>query len=880
MTSDEIRGKFLSFFENRGHKILPGSSLVPEDPSLLLTTAGMVQFKPIFEGKVKPKHPRVATAQRCVRTTDIERVGKTARHLTFFEMLGNFSFGDYYKQKIIPWAWEFLTEDLQMDPEKLWITVYKDDEEAFDIWKKDAGVPEEKIFRLGGADNFWAAGPTGSCGPCTELIYDFGVERDCGRTTCGVNCDCDRYLEVWNLVFMQYDRDENGKLHPLSKKGVDTGLGLERAAAILQNALTTFETDLLKPLVKKTEELSGAKYGKNLKKDVSLKIVADHARAVTFLINDGVLPSNEGRGYVLRRLLRRAVRHGKLLSIRETFLSELADTVIDIMKNTYPDVFKNQDFIKRIIENEEGRFSETLKTGLSILNDVIEQVKTTKGDKIGGEAIFRLYDTYGFPPELTREIAEESGIPVDLNSFDQHMEAHRTKARASWKEEAAVSEEIYAEVLDYAGKTDFVGYSERESGATIKAIIRGKVAVSEAKSGEEIEIVLNKTPFYAEMGGQIGDTGIITTDTGKMEVLETKAPLPEMYVHRGKIVEGVLKSEQEAIAKIDEARREEIAKNHTATHLLHWALRKVLGSHVRQGGSLVAPDRLRFDFTHFQALSPEEIEKIERLVNEKIAQNYPVRTYQTSLDFAKESGALAFFGEKYGDVVRILEIGDFSKELCGGTHVGRTSEINMVKIISEASIGANLRRIEAISSVRAWDYFNREDRALKGAASILGVKKDEVVKGASNLLSSLKEKEKQIENLQLVLRKEKVREILASARQINNVRVVMEEVGAQNMEYLRALVDSLKEKLGRGIIILAATSKGKALLVAAVTPNLIRDGFNAEKILDSIAPVIGGGGGGRADLAQAGGKKPEKLPQAFEKALSYIEDSLTGIKNN
>ncbi|HEY4687565.1 MAG TPA: DHHA1 domain-containing protein, partial [Candidatus Subteraquimicrobiales bacterium] len=388
------------------------------------------------------------------------------------------------------------------------------------------------------------------------------------------------------------------------------------------------------------------------------------------------------------------------------------------------------------------------------------------------------------------------------------------------------------------------------------------------------------TPFYAEMGGQIGDTGIITTDTGKMEVLETKAPLPEMYVHRGKIVEGVLKSEQEAIAKIDEARREEIAKNHTATHLLHWALRKVLGSHVRQGGSLVAPNRLRFDFTHFQALSPEEIEKIERLVNEKIAQNYPVRTYQTSLDFAKESGALAFFGEKYGDVVRILEIGDFSKELCGGTHVGRTSEINMVKIISEASIGANLRRIEAISSVRAWDYFNREDRALKGAASILGVKKDEVVKGASNLLSSLKEKEKQIENLQLVLRKEKVREILASARQINNVRVVMEEVGAQNMEYLRALVDSLKEKLGRGIIILAATSKGKALLVAAVTPNLIRDGFNAEKILDSIAPVIGGGGGGRADLAQAGGKKPEKLPQAFEKALSYIEDSLTGIKNN
>ncbi|HDP69357.1 MAG TPA: alanine--tRNA ligase [Actinobacteria bacterium] len=881
MRSSEIRKKFLSFFEKKGHVVLPSSSLAPDDPTLLLTTAGMVQFKPIFQGEIKPTYTRAATVQKCVRTTDIENVGHTARHLTFFEMLGNFSFGDYYKKEIIPWSWEFLTKDLGFDKSKLWITVYKEDDEAFDIWHKDVGIPKERIVIMGEEDNFWSAGPTGPCGPCSEILYDFGEEEGCGKPNCSVGCDCDRFLEVWNLVFMQFNRDDNGILHPLPKKNVDTGLGLERAASILQKVPTNFETDLIKPIIDKIAEIGKINYGDDKIIDTSLKIIADHARAMTLLVGDGILPSNEGRGYVLRRLIRRAVRHGRLIGIEKRFLTDISAIVISIMKDTYVDLKDNDEYIYRILENEEERFSATLKQGLNILDAVIEREKGKGSSCVDGNSVFQLYDTYGFPLELTREIAEENGLEINQESFDELMRKQRKKARSARGEARfEIAAEVYTEVFDQFGKTKFIGYSKNTEEANIQSIIRGNVAVPRAQKGDEIEIILDQTPFYAERGGQVGDEGLIETSTGKVKVNKVFMLIPEMFIHKGVVEEGVVEASQKSKATVDAKRRKDISRNHTATHILHWALRKTLGNHVKQAGSYVGSDRLRFDFTHFESITSDSLQRIERLVNEKIMENESVKTYVTSFDFAREQGATALFGEKYGKFVRVLEVGDFSKELCGGTHVGRTGEMGLFKIVSEGSVAANTRRIEALTSYEALNYVAKEEEQLKKLVDLLKVKSSEVVKKVKNLMSTLKKNEKTIENLQSKIAKIKVKDLISSAHQIGDLKMITGEVDAEDMIVLRSFIDMLREGIGEGIIVLGASSEGKALLISAVSAGLVKSGFSAGAILKKIAPIVSGGGGGKPEMAQAGGKNPDKLKEALMEAVKYVQKEYDMLKNN
>lgn len=880
MTGNKVRQQFLDYFEKQKHKILPSSSLVPDDPSLLLATAGMVQFKPIFLGEEKSDYTRVSTCQKCVRTTDIDEVGRTSRHLTFFEMLGNFSFGDYYKKEAIAWAWEFLTKDLGINSEKLWITIFKDDKEAFDIWQKDVGIKNDRIVKMREDDNFWSMGPVGPCGPCSEIIYDLGEEHGCGETDCSVGCDCDRYLEVWNLVFMQYNRDEEGKLHPLGKKGIDTGMGLERVVSILQGVTNNYETDLIKPLIDKICELAKIKYPKDERKDTSVKIIADHTRAVTFLIADGVLPSNEGKGYVLRRLLRRAVRHGRLIGIKKTFLPELSTSLVNMMKGTYPELNENYEFIMSILRSEEERFGETLRSGLNILNEVVTEAQKGKSTQIKGEVVFQLYDTYGFPLELTEEIAQESGLLLDRKGFDRLMEEQRKKAKESWQEgKMAGSREIYTEVSDKSGKVEFVGYSSDKTEAKILAIIGADAKKSKAKSGEEVEIILNKTPFYAEMGGQVADKGEITTSTGKVEITNVQSPFTDWYVHRGKVTSGHIEADQTTEAVIDSKRRKAICKNHTATHLLHWALRLVLGEHVKQSGSLVAPDRLRFDFSHYSALSDTEIEKTERLVNGKIFESQPVRCYNTSFDFAKDSGAIALFGEKYSDFVRVMEVGNFSKELCGGTHVTNTSEIGMVKIVSEESVGANLRRIEAVSGDAALDYTYKEEEDLKQIASLLKVSKDKAPLKIKQLIGELKEKRQEITRIKSELFISRVDEFLSCAKKVEGVSVLVAQVKADNQEDLRNYSDVIKARLKSAIVVLGAGEKNKAMLVASATPDIVKKGFNCGRLIKEIAPIVDGGGGGKANLAQAGGKDAAQLKRALERALTFIKKEIKEVKN-
>lgn len=878
MTSQEVKEKFLNFFAKKKHKILSGSSLVPDDPTLLLTAAGMVQFKPIFLGEKKVDFRRAATAQKCVRTSDIENVGHTARHLTFFEMLGNFSFGDYYKEEAIQWGWEFLTKDLKLSKKKLWITIFKDDDESFLVWRDKVGIEEERIVRLGEEDNFWSAGDTGPCGPCTEMVYDLGKEHGCGKKTCDIHCGCDRWLEVWNLVFMQYNRDEKGKLEPLKRKGVDTGLGLERAASILQGVPNNFETDLMKPVLNKVASLAGIEYKQDTKKDVSLKIVTDHMRAITFMISDGVLPSNEGRGYILRRLLRRAVRHGRLLGIEKTFLPEVADKVVKVMRDGYPELEENLDFVGQIVRSEEERFTQTLKSGLLVLSEVVKKAKQKKTLKLSGDIAFQLYDTYGFPLELTQEIAQESGLEVDLKSFEKLMERQRAKARLSWTGKKHELDEVYAEVFDYAGGTRFIGYSTDAAEASVKAIVKRGVAVKEAKKGEQVEIVLDETPFYAEMGGQVSDQGTIEAKEGRLEVIDTQTFLGEMFLHKGKMAQGLIKIGDKVKAEVDIKRRQEICKNHTATHLLHWALRLVLGKHVKQAGSLVDEGRFRFDFTHFANLKSEEILKVERLVNDKILEAHPVRCYTTSFDFAKQSGAIALFGEKYSDFVRVVEAGNFSKELCGGTHIDNTSKIGLFKIVSEGSIGANLRRIEGCTSYSALNYVCQEEQQLGEVTSLLKTKKDEVANKLVHFLSDYKEKEKEMESLRSQALNRKVKEALKLKKNVGKYKIIVNPTTTQDMETLRNLNDILHQKAATAVTVSGATTANEALIVAKANEAAIKAGFSANNLLREIAPLIGGGGGGRADMAQAGGKKKEKLGEALKEVDRHLERVL-GTRN-
>lgn len=872
MKSAEIRESFLTFFESKGCKRLPSSSLVPDDPSLLLTSAGMVQFKPVFLGLRDIGITRATTCQKCVRTTDIDVIGTTGRHHSFFEMLGNFSFGDYFKQEACAWAYEYSTDVLGLDPDRLWFTIYEDDDEAEAVWRDVVGVPPERIVRMGAKDNFWSAGPTGPCGPCSELYYDQGPEAGCGKDTCSPGCECDRYVEFWNLVFMQYDRQEDGTLLPLPKRNIDTGMGLERVAAITQGVRTNFETDDLRRLVAVAEELSGSSLGAAYKTDVSLRILADHARAVAFLIADGVLPSNEGRGYVLRRLLRRAVRHGRLLGVQDPFMLRLVDTVIDIWGDPYPELVEQADLIRGIVAAEEERFSATLRQGLAFLTSAIEQAKAEGRTVLDGNQAFTLHDTYGFPYELTTEISAEAGMEVDQKAFEAAMEAQRERGRASVKDESWAFGSAFDDIVRDSGPTEFLGYAQDEADSSIVGIVVKGRAVERIEQGQEAEIVLAATPFYAEQGGQVGDTGVLSTLDARFVVQDTRFAAPGLIAHTGILEKGSLAVGDAVHAAIDVMRRERIRRNHTATHILHWALRRILGDHVRQSGSLVAPDRLRFDFTHFEALSAEQLRRVEDMVNHKIMENHPVRNYETSLATAREMGVTALFGEKYGDIVRVLEVGNFSKELCGGTHVARTSEIGLLKIVSEGSVGANVRRIEAVTSFDALAYVRRLDAELEEAAAALRVGRFEVAERAGALAKRVKELETALERARTQASAFDARSLAASAVDVG-YPVVVARVPDASAADMRRMWDVLREKLGAsGAVVLASQdpASGRPLLLAAGGPGAVAAGFDAGSLVRAITPLIKGGGGGRPEMAQAGGKDASGIEAALAEARAIL----------
>ena len=867
MKTADIRESFLSFFEGKGCKRLPSSSLIPDDPSLLLTSAGMVQFKPVFLGATTPSYTRATTCQKCVRTTDIDIIGTTGRHLSFFEMLGNFSFGDYFKREAIRWAWEYSTDVLGLDPQHIWATVYLDDDESWDLWLEESGVPAERIRRLGEEDNFWAAGPTGPCGPCSELYYDQGESFGCGSPDCAPGCDCDRYLEYWNLVFMQYNRDEDGVLTPLPKQNIDTGMGLERIAAILQKAGSNYETDLLRRVMALVEDLTGRTYGQDEKTDIALRIITDHARSVTFMVADGILPSNEGRGYVLRRLLRRAIRYGRLLGTTEPFLVAVAEKVIDEMGAAYPELVQHRDLISGIIGAEEERFGATLRTGIAFLETELHDLSV--GDTLSGTAAFTLHDTYGFPIDLTVEIASEHGVSVDLDEFAVEMDQQKSRARSHVKDESwSTFGGVFSELFAQHGATEFLGYCTDEAAAAVQAIVVDGKSVTAAAAGAAVEVLLDKTPFYGERGGQVGDHGTLTADGVRIEVTDTKIRAGELVSHVGVIAEGTVSVGDVVTASIDVLRRERIRRNHTATHLLHWALNKILGSHTTQAGSFVGPDRLRFDFTHFEAVTPEQLDRVERMVNAKVFENHPVRAYDTSLDTARESGVTALFGEKYGEFVRVLEVGNFSKELCGGTHIGRTSEIGFVKITSESSVGANLRRIEAVTSFDAYEYTLDHQRELSEAAAALGVPRRDVAERAASLSKRVRELEQQAKRAVAAASSGGVEALVAQAVEVPaGYRALVADLGAIDAGTIKSAWDVIRER-GVSAAVLTATDEESSRLVflAAGTDEAVAAGFSAGAIIKAAAAEVGGRGGGKPTMAQGGADLADRAGDVLDLA--------------
>jgi alanyl-tRNA synthetase len=868
LTGNELRKKFLDFFASKDHLILPSASLIPEnDPTLLLIGAGMAPFKPFFTGKMKPPHPRVVTSQRCVRTGDIENVGRTARHHTFFEMLGNFSFGDYFKKDAIAWAWEFVTKEINLPADKLWITIHTKDDEAFEIWRNDIGIPAERIIRM--EDNFWEIGP-GPCGPCSEIYIDLGEERGCGKPDCAVGCDCDRFLEIWNLVFTQYDRDEAGNYTPLAKKNIDTGAGLERIASVLQNKPSNFETDLLFPIIEHAAAVAGVEYGKSAKTNVSLKVIADHARSMTVMIADGILPSNEGRGYVLRRVLRRAVRHGRLMGVDKPFLADIVDVVAKIFAEPYPAIGEKRAYIKKVIQLEEERFNTTLLQGMELLNKEIEGLKAAGKKVLDGATAFKLYDTFGFPWELTQEILEEQGLDLDKSAFDKAMSEQRERARAARQEneERVVLPDLSGIVTDKL-TCDF----SADTGKVVVVLKDGQI-VQEAHDGEEIALILDVTSFYAEGGGQVGDCGFITGPMGKVQVSNTKKLPDGTIYHIGTVIEGSLKTADNVKLAVDLPRRMATARNHTATHLMHAALKNVLGSHVNQAGSLVGPDRLRFDFSHFSAVTEEELAEVEAQVNKAILATIPVGIIETTIDIAKGMGAMALFGEKYGEKVRVVMAGDFSKELCGGTHVANTSEIAVFKIVSESGVGAGLRRIEAVTGGGALEYINSREKILHSAAAALKTRPEDLVSKAEAVNAQIKAVEHELNNAKTKLAKFAVEDLLAKKVAVGDIQVVTSQVNAADMDGLRGIADLVKDRIASGIVVLGAVNNGKVNFVAMATADAVARGAHAGNIVKAAATVAGGGGGGRPDMAQAGGKNPAKTDEALAAALETIKQQL------
>lgn len=863
MTGNELREKYLQFFASKDHLVLPSYSLIPEnDPTLLMVGAGMAPFKPFFTGKMKPPHPRITTSQKCVRTGDIENVGKTARHHTFFEMLGNFSFGDYFKREAIAWAWEFITKHLEIPEEQLWVTIYPDDEEAFDIWTKEVGVNPERVVKL--EDNFWEIGP-GPCGPCSEIYVDLGPERGCSDN-CVLGCDCDRYLEIWNLVFTQFDRDEAGNYNPLAKKNIDTGAGLERIASVLQNKKSNFETDLIFPIIEYASKVSGVKYETSTKNDISLKVIADHARSMTIMILDGILPSNEGRGYVLRRIIRRAIRHGRLLGIETSFLAGAVDAVITIFGNVYPELVEKQDYIRKVISLEEERFHTTLAQGIELLSKLIADLKVTGKDVLDGKSAFKLYDTFGFPWELTAEILEENKFSLDKDAFDAAMNEQRERARAARQENQRVS------VPDLTGiNVDSLKQDYNVTTAKVVLLWKDGKAVEQVHDGEEVGIILDTTAFYAEGGGQAGDTGMIETEVGKVEIENAKKLANGTIYHIGIVVEGLIKVGDNVKILIDAEVKQATARNHTATHLLHAALKNIVGEHVNQAGSSVNSERLRFDFSHFEPLTTEQIEKIEQQVNEAILKAITVDISEKTQNEAKEMGAMALFGEKYGDIVRVVNIKDCSVELCGGTHVNNVAEIGLFKIVSEAGVASGVRRIEAITGKLAYDKVNSVEKTLNKAASLLKSRNNEVVEKIEALLTQVKTLEQQLALANSKMAQETASELLATAIDVNGVTIVNAEVEIEDMDGLRNLADLLRDKLTVGVIVLGAKiADDKVNFVVMATKDAVAKGIHAGNIIKETAKVAGGGGGGRPDMAQAGGKNPEKITEALTMATEVI----------
>lgn len=875
MTGNEIRKKFLEYFEKHDHRVVRSSSLVPsDDPTLLFTNAGMVQFKRCFLGEEKRGYVRAATSQKCVRAggkhNDLENVGYTARHHTFFEMLGNFSFGDYFKEKAIDFGWDLLINSYGLPADKLWVSIYLDDDEAHEIWHKNIGVPEEKILRFGEEDNFWAMGDTGPCGPCSEIHMDRGEKYGCDRPDCGVGCECDRYLEIWNLVFMQFNREASGKMDPLPKPSIDTGLGLERLIALIQDVPTNYDIDLIRPIMQKVEDLAEKRLGQSWEVDVAMKVIADHSRAAAFLIGDGIMPSNEGRGYVLRRIMRRAIRYGRNIGLTDPFLHKTAEVVFDIMKPAYPDLVDAKAYITNVINNEEIRFSETLDHGLRILNDGLEDLKAKGQTRVPGDLIFKLYDTYGFPVDIVQDVVRDEEMDLDMSGFDSAMEQQRAKSGSV----AAFAEisEAYKNLSAQGVMPEFIGYDATTCDSKVLLLVQEGREISEAGSGQQVEVVTEVTPFYSEAGGQVGDVGKISGPDLEMSVANTVKDPAGLIIHIGEIVSGKIIKEQNVTLTVDRSARSCTECNHTATHLLHFALRKVLGDHVKQAGSLVAPDRLRFDFTHFSQTTPEELIEIETIVNQRVRANVPVETVEMEAEAAFKTGATALFEEKYGDRVRMVSLNDFSKELCGGTHTGATGDIGLFKIIEESSVASGVRRIEALTGGAALAHIQKSEKLMDDTARLLKERPQVVPRRLEKILSHQKFLEKEVDRLKVKIASTAVNDIEADVKSIDGVKVLAKKVSVDQPAALRDLADRFKDKIKSGIVVLGGTAEAKALLIVIVTKDLT-DRFHAGRIVKQVAAVVGGGGGGRPDMAQAGGTKPEKLDEALEKAYEVIKNS-------
>ncbi len=866
---NEIRERFLKFFENKEHLRLPSFSLVPHnDPSILLINAGMTPMKPYFTGLEVPPRNRVATCQKCIRTPDIENVGKTARHGTFFEMLGNFSFGDYFKKEAIPWAWEFFTKDLEIPADRLYASVYEEDDEAYDIWNKDVGLAPDRIVRMGKADNFWEHG-TGPCGPCSEIYFDRGPDKSCGKPDCKVGCECDRYIEVWNLVFTQFNKEEDGSYSRLNKKNIDTGMGLERLAVVMQDVNNLFEVDTIKNILDYVCQKAGVKYGSEY--DVSLRVITDHIRSTTMMVSDGILPSNEARGYVLRRLLRRAARHGRLIGIEGAFLYDVAQVVIRESKEAYPELAEKADYICKVIKIEEERFAITIDQGLTILNDFIAEVKAANSKVLPGNMVFKLHDTYGFPLDLTREIAQEAGLEIDEGGFRAEMNEQKTKAREALKSKvsSAWGQDMTAG-LDKSLKTEFTGYECFENEANILYIISEGNQAENAQQGDEVTVILDKTPFYAESGGQVADIGVIRTGIGLVRVNDCRKTAEGLYLHLGTVEEGIIEKGAVAMASIDAERRMATARNHTTTHLLQKALRDILGDHVTQAGSYVDPERLRFDFHHFSAMTKEELKRVELEVNDRILQDLTVNIREMSVDEAKKEGAMALFGEKYGSIVRVVKAGNYSTELCGGTHLKRTAQAGLIKILGESGVAAGVRRIEALTGYNAIAYFNEKEEQLNDVAGAVKAAPQDTLRKVETISAELKAALKEIEQLKDKLVSGSFDEVLDKAADVNGVKVVTARFDQLDIDALRNTCETLRSKLGSGVVVLASDFGGKVSFVAMATKDVIERGVHCGNIIREAAKAAGGGGGGRPDMAQAGGKDAEKIGEALKCALEAI----------